>query len=113
MKNLLRPKTLLCANSNNAADNLAERLLELPILEGKYVRIMNEKLEDIHNIKEETLKPFSIFYKVLRLPEDLHEVLREHIIGLHYERIDVFDSFEALFGLKGTLEYNEVKATLK
>jgi hypothetical protein len=43
---------------------------------------MNEKLEDIHNIKNDTLKPYSIFYKVMRLPQEVHEVLRRIIIGL-------------------------------
>jgi hypothetical protein len=69
-KNVARPKTLLCANSNNAADNLAQRLTDMKALEGKFVRIMNEKLEDVQNICKDTIsnKPYSIYTKIIGLP---------------------------------------------
>ncbi len=40
-------KILICAPSNSAADNIAERLSRIEFLKGKYVRIVTEKLENI------------------------------------------------------------------
>ena len=66
MKNLQNmPKVLVCAPSNTAADYIAERLYQIPMLQDKMVRFYSDKREDIFNINIERLKPYHLLYKIL------------------------------------------------
>lgn len=59
------PKILICAPSNSAADYIAQRFQDIPLLAGKYLRIHSEKREDIYNIDFRDLKPYSPLYKLI------------------------------------------------
>jgi hypothetical protein len=59
------PKVLVCAPSNTAADYIAERLYQIPMLQDKMVRFYSDKREDIFNINIERLKPYHLLYKIL------------------------------------------------
>lgn len=60
------------------------------------MRIKNEKLEDVHNIRLDTLKPYSVFYKIMNLPEGVHNRLRNIVLDFDADETAVFESFEEL-----------------
>ena len=66
-------KILICAPSNYAADLIAERLHSIPLLQEKFIRYYSNKQRDIFNMKIENLKPYSMEYKVLHMPNDLQD----------------------------------------
>lgn len=64
MKNIEnQPKVLVCAPSNTAADFIAERLMQIPLLNDKIIRYYPSKREDIFNIKMENVKPYTLLSK--------------------------------------------------
>ncbi len=64
MKNIENPpKVLVCAPSNTAADFIAERLMQIPLLNDKIIRYYPSKREDIFNIKMENVKPYTLLSK--------------------------------------------------
>jgi AAA domain len=59
------PKILVCAPSHNAADNIAERLMQIPTLQDKMIRYYPSKREDIFNLRLEDIKPYHVMHKIL------------------------------------------------
>lgn len=53
-------KILICAPSNAAADLIAERFDENPMLKGKFIRFYSDKKEDYFNIKPANLKNYTL-----------------------------------------------------
>jgi hypothetical protein len=64
------PKILVCAPSNTAADYCAERLAQIPSLNGKVIRYNPSKREDLFNVKLENLKPYTLLYKIVYMDSD-------------------------------------------
>jgi len=58
-------KVLVCAPSNTAADFIAERLIQIPLLQDKVIRYYPSKREDIFNLKLENIKPQTLMSKLL------------------------------------------------
>jgi hypothetical protein len=58
-------KVLVCAPSNTAADFIAERLIQIPMLQDKVIRYYPSKREDIFNLKLENIKPYTLMSKLL------------------------------------------------
>lgn len=54
------PKVIICAPSNTAADFIAERMQQIPILQNKFIRFYSERREDIFNIDIENIKPYTL-----------------------------------------------------
>ena len=54
---------MICAPSNSAADNIAQRLAQIPALHGLYVRFYPEKRENLFNIDFDNLKEYSLLHK--------------------------------------------------
>jgi hypothetical protein len=73
--------------------------MEFRELEGKFVRVMNEKLEDVHNLCKDTLKPYSVFYKVMHLPQKIHEIINDLILDFTNSDYDYFKAFEKIFAI--------------
>jgi hypothetical protein len=66
MKNIQdQPKVIVCAPSNTAADFIAERLIQIPMLQDKVIRFYPSKREDIFNLKIENIKPYTLMSKFL------------------------------------------------
>ncbi len=66
MKDLNKiPRILVCAPSNTAADFIAERLFQIPLLQDKIIRFYPDKREDIFNINIERLKPYHMLARIL------------------------------------------------
>jgi Rad3-related DNA helicase len=66
MKNIQdQPKVIVCAPSNTAADFIAERLIQIPLLQDKVIRFYPSKREDIFNLKLENIKPYTLMSKFL------------------------------------------------
>ncbi len=61
----LESKILICAPSNTAADNIAERLSKMGGLKDKFVRALTEKLENIINADISKIPEYTLHYKVL------------------------------------------------
>jgi Rad3-related DNA helicase len=61
-------KIMVCAPSNTATENIAERLWNHPYLRDKFVRLQSQRREDILNMTEESLKPYHLMHKLLNLP---------------------------------------------
>ncbi len=57
-------KILICAPSNAAAENIAERLNKMKGLKGKFVRAVTEKLENIIHVDIEKLPEYTLLYKM-------------------------------------------------
>jgi hypothetical protein len=52
MKELPHPKILICAPSNTAADFIAERLSQIPMLYNKFIRFESQRRENIFNLNK-------------------------------------------------------------
>jgi hypothetical protein len=66
MKNLKKiPRILVCAPSNTAADFIAERHFQIPLIQDKVIRFYPDKREDIFNIDVDKLKPYHMLAKIL------------------------------------------------
>ena len=76
------PKILICAPSNEAADNIAETLLRIPSLEGKFIRFTSEKREDIYNIDLSSLQSYQLLHKIIYQNETVQTDLKGEILGL-------------------------------
>ena len=71
MKNLKKiPRILVCAPSNTAADFIAERLFQIPLLQDKVIRFYPDKREDIFNIDLDRLKPYHMLTKILYMDKE-------------------------------------------
>jgi hypothetical protein len=71
MKNLNNiPRILVCAPSNSAADFIAERLFQIPLLQDKIIHYYPDKQEDIFNIKLDKLKPYHMLFKILYIDKE-------------------------------------------
>ena len=51
---------MICAPSNYAADLIAERLHSIPTLSNIFVRFYGTKKENIFNMNEGNLKPYTL-----------------------------------------------------
>ena len=63
-------RILVCAPSNSAVENLADQMQKLPFLSSEYVKLESMQKEDIFNLNTDNLKPYSMLYKILHMPED-------------------------------------------
>ncbi len=60
----LNSKILICAPSNAAAENIAERLNKMEGLKGKFVRVVTERLENIIHVDPYKLPEYTLLYKI-------------------------------------------------
>ena len=70
---LSKEKILVCAPSNAAANNLAERLSKLPILKDKMARYYPTRRLDIFNLNLKTVDPLSVLKMIIDHLEELYE----------------------------------------
>jgi len=70
---LSKEKILVCAPSNAAANNLAERLSKLPILKDKMARYYPTRRLDIFNLNLKTVDPLSVLKMIIDHLDELYE----------------------------------------
>lgn len=70
---LSKEKILVCAPSNAAANNLAERLSKLPILKNKMARYYPTRRLDIFNLNLKKVDPLSVLKMIIDHLDELYE----------------------------------------
>ncbi len=70
---LSKEKILVCAPSNAAANNLAERLSKLPILKNKMSRYYPTRRLDIFNLNLKKVDPLSVLKMIIDHLDELYE----------------------------------------
>ncbi len=70
---LSKEKILVCAPSNAAANNLAERLSKLPILKDKMARYYPTRRLDIFNLNLKKVDPLSVLKMIIDHLDELYE----------------------------------------
>jgi hypothetical protein len=87
MKNLKKiPRILVCAPSNTAADFIAERLFQIPLIQDKVIRFYPDKREDIFNIDVDKLKPYHMLSKILYMDKEWQATIAQNIHGVDERR---------------------------
>jgi len=66
-------KILVCAPSNAAANNLAERLSKLPILKNKMARYFPTKRQDLFNLDKKQIYPHSVMQMIIDHLDQIYE----------------------------------------
>lgn len=90
MKNLKKiPRILVCAPSNTAADFIAERLYQIPLLQDKVIRFYPDKREDIFNIDLDRLKPYHMLFKILFMDKEWQATIAQNIHGVDERRRNI------------------------
>ena len=84
-------KILICAPSNSAADNIAERLAK--VLDKPFIRFYSAVKEHISNIRLDLLKPYHLAYKLLEIDSTEADKYIPEILG------------DRLYAIKLELEY--------
>lgn len=56
-------KILICAPSNSAADNIAERLQSVVMFQNRFIRVSSEQREDILNFEKSEKKQYNLVTK--------------------------------------------------
>ena len=70
---LSKEKILVCAPSNAAANNLAERLSKIPILKDKMARYYPTRRLDIFNLNLKKVDPLSVLKMIIDHLDELYE----------------------------------------
>ena len=87
MKNLNKiPRILVCAPSNTAADFIAERLFQIPLIQDKVIRFYPDKREDIFNINVDKVKPYHMLSKILYMDKEWQTNIAQNIQGVDERR---------------------------
>ena len=73
-------KILICAQTNQAADKIAETLYEIPCLRNKVLRVKSMEAEDIFNMEPGKLQPYDLLYKINVLEEEIDETLKNFLL---------------------------------
>ena len=90
MKNLKKiPRILVCAPSNTAADFIAERLYQIPLIQDKVIRFYPDKREDIFNIDLDRLKPYHMLSKILYMDKEWQATIAQNIHGIDDRRRNI------------------------
>jgi len=90
MKNLKKiPRILVCAPSNTAADFIAERLFQIPLIQDKVIRFYPDKREDIFNIDLDRLKPYHMLSKILYMDKEWQATIAQNIQGVDERRRNI------------------------
>ena len=66
-------KILVCAPSNAAANNLADRLSKLPILKNKMARYFPTKRQDLFNLDKKQIHPHSVMQMIIDHLDQIYE----------------------------------------